>query len=107
MLSLGPSPRLLQGPPDVGSSLGWAGKGPQRCVVEGIRKMDKKTRKKKKVVKAVEKAVKRAVKKGVTGQIVEAAVERVMTKVDRDKIGQPTAKPKSIKAVGKRRSTRV
>jgi hypothetical protein len=47
------------------------------------------------------------VKKGVTGEIVEAAVERAMTKVDRDKIGQPTAKPKSIKAVGKLRSTRV
>jgi hypothetical protein len=70
-------------------------------------RMNRKTRKKKKAVKAVEKAVKRAVKKGVTGDIVEAAVERAIIKVDRDKTSQPTTKSKSVKAVKKRRSTRV
>jgi hypothetical protein len=51
--------------------------------------------------------VKRAVKKGVTGEIVEAAVERAIIKVDRKKTNQPTAKSKSIKPVRKRKSTRI
>lgn len=45
--------------------------------------MSKKTRKKKKGVKAVEKALKRRVKKGVTGDLVEAAVERIIIRADR------------------------
>jgi hypothetical protein len=47
------------------------------------------------------------VKKGVTGEIVEAAVERAIIKVDREKTSQSTVKSKSIKAVRKRRSTKA